>query len=39
VKQYETPEDRQAIYPHLFARWDSKGFGSYHASSEWGGLK
>ncbi len=32
VIKYETPEQRKAVLPHLFARWDTAILGKYHAS-------
>lgn len=32
LKSYQTEEERQAVLPYLFARWDTTVFGKYHAS-------
>lgn len=32
LKAYESGDERKAVYPHLFSRWDTTMFGKYHAS-------
>lgn len=32
LKSYDSDEDRTAVFPYLFARWDTVLFGKYHAS-------